>query len=136
MISSIIKKQYFSHKSFYLYLAISIFVTVLDMTASRISEKFVDIIIANSIGIITGFIIQYFLTSKHVYNSKSIKTFVKFLLTFFFGFILANSIIYICRVLIFGGSENFFAFIVSKGFSIIIPFFIIYFIRKYWIKQL
>jgi len=131
----VIKKQYTLHRSFCRYLAISIFVTVIDTIVSRVSEIFVNIIIANSIGILTGFTVQYFLSSRHVFFSKGAKTFVKFFLTFVFGFVLANVIVYIGRILVFDSSEAFFAFAVSKGFSIVIPFFLIYFIRMRWIKK-
>ena len=129
-----IKDWYVQHRFFCRYLMISIFVTLLDVGVSRISEMLVSIIVANSIGILIGFTVQYFLASRHVYNNKDMATFIKFLLTFVFGFILANGIVYVCRVSVFQGSEEFIAFAISKGFSIAIPFFAMYFLRKYWIK--
>lgn len=130
----LIKEQYFLHKQFYRYLVISIFVTIIDIITSRVSELFVDILIANSIGIFIGFFVQYLLTSKYVYNRKKMSTFIKFFVTFLLGFILANGIVYVCRYMIFKESKSIIAFIVSKGLSIVIPFFVMYFIRKSWIK--
>ena len=128
-------EQYSSHKSFYRYLFISILVTGLDIVTSRACEIFTTIIIANSIGIITGFIVQYFLTAQYVYHKKNIGTFIKFLLTFLLGFTLANVIVYVCRILIFSESTSLIAFMISKGLSIVIPFFVMYFIRKHWIEN-
>ena len=130
---SFVREWYAQHKPFCHYLMISVFVTILDAGASRIGEFFVDLILANSMGILVGFTVQYFLASRHVYNNKDMATFVKFLLTFFFGFCLANGIVYLCRTSIFHGSEAFVAFAVSKGLSIVIPFFVMYFMRKHWI---
>lgn len=131
---NLIKKQYFSHKQFYRYLTISIFVTIIDILMSRVCEMFISILIANSIGIITGFLVQYFLASKYVYNRNQISTFIKFFVTFLLGFLLANGIVYVCRYMIFNESKLIIPFMVSKGLSIIIPFFVMYFIRKSWIK--
>lgn len=130
-----IKKIIIEHKSFIKYLMVSVFVTIIDIITSRIFEYIVPIVYANSIGIITGFIIQYFMTSKYVYNKNNPKVFLKFFATFILGFILADIIVYICRVLVFESVNSFIAFAVSKGFSIVIPFFVMYFIRKRWIED-
>ena len=123
------------HQFFSRYLMISVFVTILDAVVSRVGEVFVSLIVANSLGILVGFSVQYILVSRHVYNNKDIPTFVKFLVTFVFGFILANGIVYLCRTQIFQGSVEFIAFVVSKGMSIVIPFYAMYFLRKHWIKS-
>lgn len=114
---------------------ISVFVTVIDIFVSWLTEIWVPVIYANSIGIITGFIVQYFMTSKYVYNKKNMKVFLKFFVTFLIGFVLADLIVYIFRVMIFENSDKLIVFMISKGFSIVIPFFVMYFIRKKWIGQ-
>lgn len=130
-----IKKALNEHKSFIKYFLISVFVTLVDIVVSFGSEFLVPLVWANSIGVITGFIIQYFMTSKYVYNKKNIKVFLKFFATFLIGFILADLIIYLFRVIIFKNSTKLIVFIISKGFSIVIPFFVMYFIRKKWIGE-
>jgi len=130
-IFNIIKK----HEDFIKYLLISGFVTILDIVTSWGCEFLLPILIANSIGIITGFVVQYFMTTKYVYNKKNIKVFLKFFITFIIGFILANLIVYICREFIFDGKNNTLAFLISKGLSIVIPFFVMYYIRKIWITD-
>lgn len=126
-----LKIQYVKHRAFLTYGFISVFVTLLDMIASRASEYLLhNAVWANTIGVVTGFIVQYFLTARHVYNSKNKKTFFLFLVTFFIGLLLANGIVFICRSYLFHGSGTTIAFLVSKGFSIVIPFFFIYYLRK------
>jgi hypothetical protein len=43
---------------------------------------------------------------------------------------LADLIVYVVRQLIFKGSDGMIAFFTAKGASIVIPFFITYFVRK------
>ena len=132
-IAQLIKTQYTAHKSFIWYGLISVFVTVIDVTVSRLSESFVNAVVANTIGVVVGFLVQYYLTSRHVYNSKNVRTFTIFLLTFFIGLFLANLIVYFSRYYLFGGSDGAMAFLVSKGLSIVLPFFVMYYLRKRWI---
>lgn len=123
------------HKGFTNYFMISVFVTIIDIIVSWVTEFWVPVIYANTIGVVTGFVIQYFMTSKYVYNKKDMKVFIKFFATFLIGLALADLIIYLFRVIIFENSEKLIVFMISKGFSIVIPFFVMYFIRKKWIGQ-
>ena len=123
------------HKGFTNYFMISVFVTIIDIIVSWVTEFWVPVLYANSIGVITGFIVQYFMTSKYVYNKKNMKVFIKFFATFLIGFILADLIVYLFRVVIFENSEKLIVFMISKGFSIVIPFSVMYFIRTKWIGQ-
>ena len=119
-----------AHKAFVSYFLISVFVTLVDVVVSRVSERFVDIVIANTIGVVTGFVIQYFLCTRKVYAGSSVKTAVIFFLTWLFGLGLANLIVYVVRVLIFANREGIIYYLIGKGASIAIPFFVLYFIRK------
>lgn len=119
-----------AHRSFVIYFLISVFVTLVDIVVSRVSERFVDVVIANTIGVVTGFIIQYFLCTRKVYAGSSIKTAIIFFVTWLFGLGLANLIVYVVRVLIFENRDGIIYYLIGKGASIAIPFFITYFIRK------
>jgi len=118
-----------AHRSFVIYFLISVFVTLVDIVVTRISERFVDIVIANTIGVVTGFVIQYFLCTRKIYKG-SIRSAVIFFVTWLFGLGLANLIVYVVRVLIFNNREGLIYYLIGKGASIAIPFFILYFIRK------
>jgi putative flippase GtrA len=125
------KKGFFrTHKAFLMYGLISVFVTVIDVIICRVCERYIHVVAANTIGVITGFIIQYFLTAKHVYNTRSKRSFVIFLATFLLNLLMANVIVYVFREFVFGGSDEGLPFLISKGASIVFPFFITYFIRK------
>ena len=73
---------------------------------------------------------QYFLCTKKVYAGSSFRTMVIFFLTWLLGLGLAEGIIYVVRTLIFHDAEGMLYFLIGKGFSIVIPFFVTYFIRK------
>lgn len=118
-----------AHKAFVSYFLISVFVTLVDVVVSRVCERFVDVVIANTIGVVTGFVIQYFLCTRKIYKG-SIRSAVIFFVTWLFGLGLANFIVYVVRVLIFNNREGLIYYLIGKGASIAIPFFILYFIRK------
>ena len=119
-----------NHKAFTAYGFISVLVTVIDIIVCRFCERFTTPVIANTVGVITGFIIQYFLTARHVYNTKSMKSFLVFFLTFLLNLAMANGIVYLFRTFLFDNSSSGTAFLISKAASIVFPFFITYFIRK------
>ena len=125
-----VKIIFSNHKAFFMYGLISVFVTLVDIVVCRICERFTDPVIANTIGVVVGFIIQYFLTACHVYNFKSIKSFALFFVTFLLNLSMANGIIYLMRMIVFEGSTREAAFLISKIASIVFPFFLVYFIRK------
>lgn len=127
------KKQIEEHQKFLIYISISAFVTIIDMTISRVGEFFMDRLLANTLGVVTGFIIEYCLASKRVYNSKNMRTLIIYIFTFFMGLAMANGIVYVCREFLFHNSTSFISFLVSKGFSVVIPFFFMYFMRKWLI---
>jgi putative flippase GtrA len=66
-----LKPQIRLRKKFLMYGIIGAFVTVIDVLVCMGSEVFSNAVIANTFGVVTGFIIQYFLTAKHVYNEKT-----------------------------------------------------------------
>lgn len=127
------KRQIKEHEKFLIYISISAFVTIIDVLISRVGEFFVDRLIANTLGVVTGFIIEYCLASKRVYNSKNMRTLIIYIFTFFMGLAMANGIVYVCREFLFHNSDSFISFLISKGFSVVIPFFFMYFLRKWLI---
>lgn len=123
------------HEGFLRYLSISVFIAVLDFALSWISERFTGVVIANTIGVVGGFIVQYLLTCKHVYRRRGPAVFAKFISTFALGLVLANAVVYIARFHVFSGSDTPAVFFVSKAASMVIPFFILYFVRRAWIGE-
>ena len=125
-----IKKFITERRDFFVYSLICVFVTVIDVIVSRISEIRFPAVVANALGVCTGFVVQYFLCSRKVYRSKTKRTLIVFFLTWLFGLGLASLVIYVVREIIYNGDEGLIAFAVAKGASIVIPFFITYFLRK------
>ncbi len=118
------------HKAFILYGLISVFVTLVDIAVCRVGEIWFSTVFSNTLGVLTGFTIQYFLTARHVYNKNNFKSFIVFLWTFLVGLLFANVIVFVFRDVIFHQDDSTLAFLVSKGFSIVLPFFVMYFLRK------
>lgn len=109
------------------YFFISCIVSLIDLIISFLIFKVtnVDYIIACNIGIITGFIIQFYACRKFIFKSKGlINSFIIYLVTFFIGIGMAD--------LTMWGSFSVInlSFTVSKVFSMAVPFFITYSIRK------
>lgn len=122
------------YESLIKYLSYSIFVTFIDVFLVWLLMTFlgVQIIYANTIGVITGFIVHYFLASKSVFNVEyGIMGFLVYIGTFIIGLAMADFIVYLSykNVFYFLGKDTNFLF--SKGASIVAPFFILYFMRKY-----
>ena len=127
------------HKGFVNYFLISCFVTLLDIAVSFVTEKGLTAasvdpskasLAGNALGIIVGFIVQYFLCTKKVYAGSSARTLIIFFLTWAIGFAFAEGIIYVIRTLIFHDAEGILYFLIAKFFSIALPFFLTYFLRK------
>lgn len=115
------------------YFSFSVFVTFIDFFIVWILMKFfgLSIVFANTIGVIIGFIIHYILSSKSVFDTKyGIKGFIAYLGTFLIGLILADLLIYISYKYFMYFFGNYTSLMLSKGVSILAPFFIMYFLRK------
>lgn len=130
-----IKKWRREHQKFSNYFLISLFLTFFDIIFSRFCEKFTGAVEANTISLIFGFIIQYFLCAKKVYQNNSVRMALIFFLTWLLALSMADGIVYVFRVIIFEKRKDFTYFLVAKGFSIVVPFFFIYFLRKRLIEK-
>jgi putative flippase GtrA len=122
------------------YLVNSCVVTVLDIIIVWVLVRLfgVNIVAANTVGVIAGFLLDYFLSVFYVFESASgTNGFAIYLITFLFGLVLADALIYWSSVSIFAGCEADINLLLSKGVSIVIPFFILYYLRKilYSIKE-
>lgn len=109
------------------YFIISCLATGIDFSISYLlyEKVLVNYLVASNLGIISGFVFQYFVSMKYIFkNNNVISSITVYIGTFILGMIIANSTIWVSFKVIK------LAFTVSKGLSIIIPFFITYFIRK------
>lgn len=116
------------------YIFYSVIVTLIDTAVvwSLYHIFSADLIIANTTGVVTGFIIHYLLASKAVFRTDlGIPGFIIYLGTFFIGLLLADWLIYAGENYLFAGLQENIRFLSSKGISILIPFFFLYFLRKF-----
>lgn len=138
-----IKGLFKKYKAPILYFFISCFVLVIDTGIVFIithmaplgPDGLVDgttLMIANVIGNIVGFVVHYLLSSKQVFDTKlGLPGFIVYLATFLFGIVLAAAILWFFMKPLALETYGDLGLLISKGFSVAIPFFILYFIRKY-----
>jgi len=92
-----------------------------------------SIVLSNTIGVVCGFIVSYGLTARFVFlHAKGKRGFSIFFSTFIIGLILADVLIYVGEHFIFEKYHENVSFFLSKGLSIAVPFFLLYFLRKYF----
>lgn len=109
------------------YLLISCVASIVDLGISNYLFHIIKInyLLACNLGIAVGFLFQYFIGMKYVFQEGSrAKSFVIYLGTFAIGLLLATVTMWM--------SYNIFnlSFFNSKLMSMMIPFFITYFVRK------
>ncbi len=127
------------YKKIMKYLSYSILSTILDVIVVWITFHMIGIHLAaaNTLGILAGFILSYILSIKTVFDTQhSSGAFTIYFLTSVLGTILANYLITTTYDLSIIYVPEWFAFFLSKGVSIILPFFIMYFIRKFLYTKL
>lgn len=124
-------RNFFTNKKLMMYIIISFITLFVDMVITISMHNIIeDIMLTNSIGVISGFLVQYILNTKLVFQTQfNYKSFQIYLLTFLLGMILANLILSISYELFQ------FSFLISKCFSIVIPFFIMYYLRTMFLNQ-
>lgn len=116
------------------YLFYSIVVTLVDTgivwALVRFSE--IHLVAANTIGVVSGFLLHYLLASKSVFQAEyGIVGFLVYLSTFIFGLALANWLIYMSYQYVFFAYSVNLRILLSKGISIAVPFFVLYYLRKH-----
>lgn len=109
------------------YFLISCLASIIDLIVSNSLYHFTNsnYLIACNLGIAVGFLFQYFVSIKYVFQSnRAIRSFVIYFLTFMLGLMLATTTMWV--------SYNVLslAFLYSKLFSMAVPFFATYFVRK------
>jgi putative flippase GtrA len=121
------------------YLFYSVVVALIDTSIVWVLVKFsvTSLIAANTIGVVSGFIIHYFLSSKAVFNTRyGVGGFAIYLVTFILGLILANALIFMCYEYMFSPYQMDLRILLSKAVSIVVPFFALYYLRLYMFARL
>lgn len=89
------------------------------------------ITIINTMAIIFGAVIHYFLTSIFVFKiKKNAASVLVYVLSFGIGILLQNAVIWLFYDFLLESQSKGVRYAVSKAFSLAIPFFVVYIIRK------
>lgn len=115
------------------YLLFSILVTVIDTVVVWFMYHIlgIHVVVSNTIGVVIGFVIHYLLSTKAVFDTElGIKGFAVYLGTFILGLVFADWIIYVSESILFIALTKGLRFLFSKGLSIVLPFFFLYFLRR------
>ena len=115
------------------YFLISCLATVVDVVLVWLLYKQMDypVVPSNTVGVLAGFLISYLLSARFVFSAASgMRGFGVFFFTFVGGLVLADILIYWGETDLFIGMPSPLSFLASKGLSIAIPFFVMYFARR------
>lgn len=126
-----ILKDKFALSKYFLYSVIAAIIdTVIVWALTR--QNLTHLVAANTIGVSIGFVLHYLLSSRSVFKTRySITGFIIYLGTFFIGLLAANWLICVFYQYIFVDYMMDLRILLSKGVSIVVPFFLMYFLRKY-----
>lgn len=116
------------------YLSHSILSTLLDTAIVWLILNHLgfDIIWANTCGVVAGFVLGFLLDVKRTFRTDyTPAAFAVYFGTFLLGLALANILISATYNAVSGSLPQPLAFLISKGVSVAVPFFAMYFIRKF-----
>lgn len=120
--------SYFSHSVVSTLIDVALVWLLLRITS-------IHLVTANTVGVISGFSVGFFLDVRRTFSSRySLLTFMVYLGTFLLGLVIADWLIVSCYNMVIPYTSTDSAFLISKGASVIIPFFGLYFLRKYLYK--
>ena len=123
----------------FLYLFYSVIATVVDsaLVWMLVRNDLTGLVAANTIGVVAGLVVHYALSLKSVFRAEhGTGSFLVYFATFLGGLALANGLIYWSYEYAFVALGENARLIASKGVSIVIPFFILYYVRKYLFARL
>ena len=115
-----------------LYALVSALSTVLDTAAAWLlfAKIGTPLVLANTAGVVLGFLLHYLLASRAVFRAEyGLAGFAVYLGTFLFGLGLADLIVSSAFRLARQALSEGPAFLLSKGMSVILPFFVLYYLR-------
>ena len=86
---------------------------------------------ANTAGMVIGAVTHYFLTLRFVFGLRNnAGSALGYIATFALGLVLQNALIYLCYDVLFASSGVLWQYLISKGVSLGLPFFITYYLRS------
>ena len=126
-------KLYIKYRELLTYILYSGITAVIEMLIGLflLNTFLNDEVLANTISVVIGTFIHYFLVTKSTFRSKiTIGSLAVYLITFLLGLGIQNSVVWLGFNILFVHFPENFRFVVSKAVSLIISFAIMFIIRK------
>lgn len=115
------------------YLFHSVLSTLLDVVIVwlLLHELRMNITWANTCGVVAGFVLGFFLDVKRTFSKDYTPvTFAIYFGTFLLGLVIADVLITVTYQVLGRFLPQGWTFLISKGVSVVIPFFFLYMVRK------
>lgn len=128
------KSLYKKYRQIIVYGLCSVFTCVLETVVGYILKNSVGLglILANSISIVVGALVHYLLVSYKAFRKKvNFWNLFAYVLTFILGFLLQTLVMKLCYEYVFSILSELYRYTGSKFISVALPFFFVYFVRKY-----
>lgn len=129
-----IKGLFIRHRHFLYYVVISVLAALVDYVVGWffLDTIGVHILLANSLSILISAVFHFIVTSRLVFHVKTdLSGFLVYAITFAFGFVLQNAVIYVFYEHLLSGLGDEMNYLVSKGLSLAFPFVLVFLLRKY-----
>ena len=125
-------------KKLIVYGIITLLITIVDMVVARMTfQGTKHLIFSNTLGIITGSVLQYILTLRYAFRiTHSPKILLVHVATYVVGLAIANGVITISYQSLLEVLSEKTAFFGAKGISIVSTFFMTYAFRRYFFQRL
>jgi len=127
------------HRDFLFYVVISVLAALIDYVVGWFFLDTVGahILLANTFAVFVSAVFHFILTSRLVFHVKTdLPGILVYVITFVVGIVLQNAVIYIFYKYLLSSLDNRLNYLVSKGFSLTLPFLIVFLLRKHLNKKL
>lgn len=129
-----IKTLFTKYRQIIIYGMCSVFTCILELIIGYVAKNSLgmELIFANSIGIFVGAVVHYLLISYKAFHRKaSLWNLFVYVITFILGFVLQNLVMKVFYEYVFFMLLEIYRYTGSKLASVAIPFFFVYFVRRY-----
>lgn len=128
-----IKPLIVKHQKLLTYVGCSLATAILETAVGwcLLNLTSLTIVIANTVAILIGAAAHYFLTLALVFKLRSnVQSALAYGITFALGIVLQNLIIWLSYDHLLASLSDFWRYLLSKGLSLAIPFFLMYYLRS------
>lgn len=127
------KKIIEKYRSVLSYLAFSVMCAGIETAIGLLVLNFLcsSALVSNIIATLIGSVVHYLCVTKKSFDANvSLSTFLVYAGTFVLGLIVQNIVVWLVNGMLIDLCGKNYAFILAKGFSLVISFFLLYGVRK------